>query len=48
MNWQPARLGLVAGCLQRAGIGSVRPPQGLDHLLGRSLGEQFDLRLADS
>jgi hypothetical protein len=28
MNWQPARLGLVAGCLQRAGIGSVRAPQG--------------------
>jgi hypothetical protein len=39
MNWQPAGLGLVAGCLQRAGIGSVRPPQGPDHhLLGRSLG----------
>jgi hypothetical protein len=27
MNWQQARLGLVAGSLQRAGIGSVRPRQ---------------------
>jgi hypothetical protein len=29
------------------GIGSVRALQGPDHLLGRRLGEHFDLRLAD-
>ncbi len=32
---------------QRACVGSVRPAQGPDHVLGRSFGEQFDLRLTD-
>jgi hypothetical protein len=37
MNWQPAGLGLVTGCLQRAGIGSaVGPAYGMARLVGVS------------